>query len=167
VLEARTTEGAKVIEAAAGPRVGTAELTVQILLAGLQSSAVAQVWPWFWPAVAAVTGAAVASFVCVVGERLPAGRSVGGRSVCVCGRQLTWWENIPVLGWVTAGGAARCCGSRIPVRYVLLETGAAVASAVAVITVADLRATLAALVAVQLAVLVGAWQRPHRRRSLH
>lgn len=71
--------------------------------------------------------AALASFACVVGERVPAGHPVTGRSHCVCGRQLTARENIPVAGWVRARGVARCCGSRIPTRYVLAETGAGLA----------------------------------------
>jgi prepilin signal peptidase PulO-like enzyme (type II secretory pathway) len=128
------------------------------LLTDLQASAVAQLWPWFYPACAAAVGAALASFVCVVGERVPAGRGVGGRSVCGCGRQLTWWENIPVLGWVTAAGRARCCGARIPVRYVLLEAGAAGASALAA-TMGALWQVLTGLVVVQLCVLLLAWRR--------
>lgn len=68
-------------------------------------------------------GAVVASFLCVVAERVPAGRSLGGRSRCVCGRQLRAWENVPVLSWVVLRGTARCCRARIPARYVLAEAG--------------------------------------------
>lgn len=66
-------------------------------------------------------GALTASFLCVVGERLPRGLSIGGRSHCVCGRQLRWRENIPVIGWVRCRGVAPCCGSTIPRFYVVAE----------------------------------------------
>jgi leader peptidase (prepilin peptidase)/N-methyltransferase len=66
-------------------------------------------------------GGAFASFGCVVSERVPAGRSLGGRSHCGCGRQLTAAENVPVLGWVRVHGRARCCGAVLPRRYVLAE----------------------------------------------
>jgi prepilin signal peptidase PulO-like enzyme (type II secretory pathway) len=122
-------------------------------------AAVSDVWPWFWPAVAATLGAVLASFVCVVGERVPAGRSVGGRSACVCGRQLTWWENVPVLGWAAAGGVARCCQARIPTRYVTLELAAGAASAAAVVLGGVRWATVAALALVQAGVLAAAWRR--------
>lgn len=59
-------------------------------------------------------GAATGSFIGVVFSRVPEGRSLGGRSRCACGRQLTAWENIPVLSWLVLRGRARCCGTRIP-----------------------------------------------------
>ena len=68
-------------------------------------------------------GGCLASFGCVVSERVPAGLGIGGRSVCACGRQLTALENIPVLGWARVGGRARCCDARLPVRYLLWELG--------------------------------------------
>ena len=82
---------------------------------------------------AAVLGAVLGSFLGVVIERVPQGRSIGGRSQCVCGRQLRWWENIPVLSWLMLMGRARCCGARIPVWYLRLEVGlAALASIIAI-----------------------------------
>ncbi len=53
------------------------------------------------------------------------------RSTCVCGRQLLWWENIPVFGWVLLRGVARCCKSPIPTRYVLTEVCMALSVGVA------------------------------------
>lgn len=70
---------------------------------------------------AALLGGATASFLCVVAERLPRGETLGGRSHCACGRQLTWYENIPILSWVLMRGRAGCCGTRIPVHYLLAE----------------------------------------------
>lgn len=68
-----------------------------------------------------VVAACVASFGCVVGERVPAGRSVNGRSVCACGRELRAWENVPVVGWLRTGGVAKCCGSVLPRKLLWAE----------------------------------------------
>lgn len=76
----------------------------------------------------ALFAAALASFAGVVAERGRRGESpFGGRSHCACGRQLRAWENVPVLGWLLAAGRARCCGARIPARYVLSEAVAGAA----------------------------------------
>ena len=69
----------------------------------------------------AFLGAVFASFLAVVAERVPRGEGLGGRSHCVCGRMLTTRENIPVVGWMAAGGRARCCDARLPVNYLLGE----------------------------------------------
>ena len=45
------------------------------------------------------------------------------RSRCpACGHRLAWHENIPLLGWVRLGGKCSACGTRISVRYPLVET---------------------------------------------
>jgi leader peptidase (prepilin peptidase)/N-methyltransferase len=72
---------------------------------------------------AGALGMVLASFLCVVAERVPRGESLMGRSHCVCGRQLDGSENIPVFGWLLSRGRARCCGAKIPARYVLSEAG--------------------------------------------
>lgn len=76
---------------------------------------------WFFLALAFVFGASWASFFGVVIERNAARESLGGRSHCVCGRQLTWYENIPVVSWLALGGKTRCCGKRIPIWYLVSE----------------------------------------------
>jgi len=44
------------------------------------------------------------------------------RSYCdYCGRQLFWYENVPVISWVMQLGKTRCCGKKLPVQYPLLE----------------------------------------------
>lgn len=68
-------------------------------------------------------GASIASFLGVVIERVPKGESITGRSHCACGRQLKWYENIPVIGWLSTGGTAKCCGAKLPVWYLLFEIG--------------------------------------------
>jgi leader peptidase (prepilin peptidase)/N-methyltransferase len=103
------------------------------------------VW-WF------LIGAATGSFLCVVIERVPAGESIMGRSHCVCGRQLKGFENIPVMSWLVLRGKARCCGAKIPSRYILVEVGSGLVFA----TVAALSPSLLVTCAI-LAVCVGAF----------
>jgi len=44
------------------------------------------------------------------------------RSYCDgCGRQLKWWENIPVVGWLFLAGKSKCCGKKLPVLYPIVE----------------------------------------------
>ena len=66
-------------------------------------------------------GASWASFFGVVFERGRNHESIGGRSRCSCGRQLTWYENIPVFGWLRTLGKTKCCDSRIPAWYFVSE----------------------------------------------
>jgi len=81
--------------------------------------------PWFLVPYAAWFGGATASFLGVVADRGWRGAAIGKRSNCICGRQLRWWENLPVVGFVLLRGRAQCCGARIPARYVLTELGMA------------------------------------------
>ena len=68
-------------------------------------------------------GAIVGSFINVVIYRLPAGMSViTPPSRCpTCGAQLSWHENLPVLGWFLVRGRCRHCGVRISPQYMLVE----------------------------------------------
>lgn len=66
-------------------------------------------------------GASLASFLVVVGERGYKKLSINGRSKCICGRQLTWWENIPIISYLILKGVARCCKSKIPKYYLITE----------------------------------------------
>lgn len=44
------------------------------------------------------------------------------RSYCdYCGRQLTWYENIPVVSWILQKGKTKCCGKKLPVLYPIVE----------------------------------------------
>lgn len=38
-----------------------------------------------------------------------------------CGRQLRWYENIPVVSWVIQAGKSRCCGKRLSITYPIVE----------------------------------------------
>lgn len=44
------------------------------------------------------------------------------RSYCdFCGRQLSWYENVPVVSWLIQLGKTRCCNKSLPIQYPLLE----------------------------------------------
>jgi prepilin signal peptidase PulO-like enzyme (type II secretory pathway) len=44
------------------------------------------------------------------------------RSYCdFCGRQLSWYENVPFVSWISQLGKTRCCGKKLPIQYPLLE----------------------------------------------
>ena len=70
-----------------------------------------------------VMGLLFGSFLNVVIARVPAGQSiVSPRSRCPrCGRQLAWFENIPVLSWLALRGRCRGCQEPISWRYPLIE----------------------------------------------
>jgi leader peptidase (prepilin peptidase)/N-methyltransferase len=38
-----------------------------------------------------------------------------------CGHSIRWYENIPVLSWLALRGRCSACGTRIPVRYPMVE----------------------------------------------
>lgn len=68
-------------------------------------------------------GACVGSFINVVAIRLPMGMGlVQPPSRCpVCGRRLSWHENIPVFGWFIVRGRCRTCGTRVSPAYAAVE----------------------------------------------
>jgi leader peptidase (prepilin peptidase)/N-methyltransferase len=74
-------------------------------------------------AIAGIAGLLVGSFLNVVIYRAPLGLSLSSpRSFCPsCRRQLTWWENIPVISWIGLRGHCRTCGQSISARYPLVE----------------------------------------------
>jgi leader peptidase (prepilin peptidase) / N-methyltransferase len=73
--------------------------------------------------VVALLGAAVGSFLTVVVERLPEGRSLAiPRSSCPgCGTALRFTDNVPLVSWALLRGRCRSCRQVIPLRYPLLE----------------------------------------------
>ncbi len=80
----------------------------------------------FWAVCAFVVGLLVGSFLNVIIERVPSGRSIGGRSACpACGSEIAWFDNIPVASWIALRAKCRSCGSRISARYPLVELGTA------------------------------------------
>jgi len=75
-----------------------------------------------------IFGALIGSFLNVVIYRVPAGRSiVRPASACgSCGHVVRGYDNIPVVSWIVLRGKCRDCGSRISVRYPLVELGSAI-----------------------------------------
>lgn len=80
-------------------------------------------WPPVGPLIVAVLGACVGSFLNVVAWRLPRQESlVLPPSHCPrCGTRLSWFENIPVLGWLWIRGRCRHCHQPVSPRYPLVE----------------------------------------------
>jgi leader peptidase (prepilin peptidase) / N-methyltransferase len=74
-------------------------------------------------AAAFVPGLAIGSFLNVVAARVPEKRSiVAPASACMsCGRELTWFENIPVFSWLALRGRCKGCGERIGWVYPAVE----------------------------------------------
>jgi len=81
----------------------------------------------FWIIFLAVIGSCVGSFLNVVIYRLPRGESiVFPPSHCPkCGRQIKWYDNIPLVSWFALGGKCRFCKSPISPRYLLVEAACA------------------------------------------
>src|SRR5215471_5200198 len=75
------------------------------------------------PAVAAAFGAVFGSFLNVCIHRLPRGQSiVWPRSACPhCGRELPWYENVPLVSYLVQRGRCRGCRGSIAMRYPIVE----------------------------------------------
>ena len=84
-------------------------------------------------AVVAAFGAVIGSFLNVCIYRLPLGTSVVfPASACPrCRRELSWFENVPIISWLVLRGRCRSCLAPIGVRYPIVEaiTAATVAAA--------------------------------------
>ena len=85
------------------------------------------------------------SFVGVVADRVPAGRSiVAPRSACPsCGTQIAAYDNVPVISWLVLRGHCRTCHARIPARYPLIELAVGIAFAATTLVLHDDPAKLA------------------------
>ncbi len=68
-------------------------------------------------------GLLIGSFANVAVYRIPRGESlIKPRSHCVsCDRELSAFENVPVISWVLQKGRCRGCGVRISARYPVTE----------------------------------------------
>jgi leader peptidase (prepilin peptidase)/N-methyltransferase len=73
---------------------------------------------------AAALGAVIGSFLNVCIHRLPRETSIvwPGSACPGCARELSWYENIPVISYVALRGRCRSCGMRISPRYPIVET---------------------------------------------
>ena len=84
---------------------------------------------------AALIGALFGSFFNVVAYRLPRGESLAHPpSRCPgCETPIKPYDNVPILSWLALRGKCRACGTRIPVRYPLVEFGTAALCALVVL----------------------------------
>jgi leader peptidase (prepilin peptidase) / N-methyltransferase len=79
--------------------------------------------PAFPALIAAALGGIIGSFLNVCIYRLPLGKSiVFPASACPqCGREIAWFENVPVVSWLALRGRCRTCQASIGVRYPIIE----------------------------------------------
>jgi len=67
-------------------------------------------------------GTCLGSFLNVLIDRLPEGRSILGRSSCdSCHTPLPWFDLIPIVSFLWLGGRCRRCGARISARIPIVE----------------------------------------------
>ena len=53
---------------------------------------------------------------------------LGSRSICLhCGRQLKWYDNLPIISWLILRGKCRHCHHAIGLAEILAELGTAIA----------------------------------------
>lgn len=78
---------------------------------------------WFGDLVAALLGAVMGSFLGVVAMRLAEGLSiVSPPSYCRrCGHELSWRDNLPVVGYLLRRGRCRWCGGRYSAEHLWIE----------------------------------------------
>jgi leader peptidase (prepilin peptidase)/N-methyltransferase len=83
--------------------------------------------PDVFPFCAFVVGACIGSFLNVCVYRIPLNRSVvsPGSHCAACGAAIPWYYNLPIISWLVLWGRAACCGTRIDLRYWLVELGMA------------------------------------------
>lgn len=78
-------------------------------------------------ALSAVLGLIFGSFLNALAYRLPRHESLMTRSHCtVCHKQITAWENIPVLSWIFLRGRCSGCKTPISTRYPIVELTTAI-----------------------------------------
>ncbi len=70
-----------------------------------------------------------------------------------CGRNLNWWENVPVASWLFLGGKTSCCHKRLPLSYPVVEVVMALAFLAGYLTGGDNKSVLG--LAVDLLILTG------------
>jgi leader peptidase (prepilin peptidase)/N-methyltransferase len=69
-----------------------------------------------------ILGLCVGSFLNVLIDRLPKGRSISGRSYCDhCRHLLSWLDLIPIVSFFLLKGQCRYCGKKISWQYPLVE----------------------------------------------
>ena len=75
-----------------------------------------------------IFGAIMGSFLNVVAVRLSNDESIiwPGSHCHTCNHKLKWYENIPIVSYIIQKGKSRCCHTRIPISYLLIEVVTAI-----------------------------------------
>lgn len=69
-----------------------------------------------------IAGLLLGALLNVLIIRLPRESGFGGRPSCTrCGQPLSWWQLIPLLGWLAQRGRGRCCGQGLHPIFPLVE----------------------------------------------
>lgn len=77
---------------------------------------------WVFVFYAFAIGACLGSFANVIIYRLPAGKSLMGRSACQkCGHKVAWFHNIPMISYFLLKGRCAHCKEKFSIRYPLVE----------------------------------------------
>ncbi len=79
-----------------------------------------------------ILGAVLGSFACCQAWRwrylVHKNKSLGQWSVCLhCGKQIHWYDNIPIISWLVLGGKCRYCREKIGIADFLSEISMGVA----------------------------------------
>jgi leader peptidase (prepilin peptidase)/N-methyltransferase len=84
--------------------------------------------PILWLVLFFMVGAALGSFINVVADRLPEGKSIiSPPSHCSeCKNQISAGDNIPICSYLWLRGRCRNCGAKIPQRLLWVELGTAI-----------------------------------------
>lgn len=89
-------------------------------------------------------------------------RSVNGRSGCMaCGKQLGWYDMIPVVSWLILRGRCRECRARISIQYPLVEVALGILFATIGGAPIDMYAKIAYCVIAALFVAIAAYDIRH------
>ena len=95
----------------------------------------------------------------VIGALQPLGLSQPASRCPACKQRIRWYQNIPLLSWLALRGKCSACGTRISLRYPLVELGTAALFAAAAWRFGAQPATLmwCAVLAVLLALTLIDW----------
>lgn len=73
-----------------------------------------------------IFGSIIGSFLNVVVYRHNTGLTLGGRSFCLyCGKELNWYEMLPIMSFFMLSGRCATCKSRLSLQYPLVELATA------------------------------------------
>ncbi len=74
-----------------------------------------------------LVGSIFGSFTCCQAWRIHErhdGKKLGSRSVCMsCGHKLAWYDNLPIISWLSLRGKCRYCKAKIGKAEILSELG--------------------------------------------